>query len=371
MADFYALPTLNEWRYTTSTTTANQAFRTGWSNTSGGPNIAPTAALPTVNDRVFFDANSGPSRTITISSPMTLAEISTVGSAPMIFQSNGTTYSIWIDKSLNLTGTTSVLGLYLYVGYNRPTSGTVTFIPVRVQDVYIQNFRIYWYCTVETDVTADIFYVEPAPVIDDGAGGSYYIPYSATFRNKNVTARSIELQGAGGVSLYMGTGTWTLNTGYSMLLYCPGTVYSQGCTIVVDATTSFTQGWYFTTAVPGDYNLWIKRTVGTFQFAVSSYYPRLSWRIDPGCTVSIPSGAYSCKNFSWRGNLSSRVTVTCPSGSATLTIASGGPDRITFDFCNITRINGSPANTFYGRQCNLVSSNIIPYFAAPGFAAFF
>ncbi len=320
----YALPGWTTWD-------ANSGAG-NWSSTSGG---ASNGSYPQGTDDVVFDANSGPSRTITISGTPQIKSLTTVGANAMTF---GTT-QLSVFGSVNLTGTTSFA--YLFCG-SASTDYSVTFGNCTIGTLYIDCGS--WTASLGSNVTLTTQLTVNAGTFN---GNTY-----------NITTPQIILQGG---TLNMSSSLWTVTGSGNNTFSNNG-----GCTIVPGTSTlKFTYSgssdieFYSSAKTYG--NLWVARSgSGSFKFnllATNNGNTFANIKISAGSNVILPANATTTASSFTIDGTGAVINLISGSTGTAATLAKSGGGTVYVDYCSIKDITASPSSTFYARNSTNVSGN--------------
>lgn len=190
MANFYALPGLSTWLTVG-----------GWSSSSGGPS---NGATPTINDDVFFDANSGASRTISLgNTTCPLRNLSLAGANAMTFAGGGTSgrFSCTTLGLLNFTGAVSFPSITLWGGSllagGAIMAGELTFGGIG--------------STTSSTIAGDLVFSSSLGVVNGDTASSLIIANGANVTAGHFTPSNNPVNYGTGTLTIRDAGTFTLN----------------------------------------------------------------------------------------------------------------------------------------------------------------
>jgi hypothetical protein len=259
MADRYWVGGTDSWDSTAGTK---------WATTSGG---AGGAAVPTSSDDVYFDVNSG-SVTITMSgSTKKCAKFNTVGFIGTIDAQSSLIYlTIYGDITLG-TGTTftSAAKNYLCIGIYGTISVTSNDSTLGVRVLFVHDDNS---CTLLDDLT----------ISNGGAGDSLYVHTGASF---DANDYNVTLDGGfyteTSVSLYMGSGTWTVSSWYV------NSAISCETSKIIIATSGTFYGYnntYYDVELQGDSTTYIQYVTAFHDLTIKC--PVAQFFYVGGCTIN-------------------------------------------------------------------------------------
>lgn len=356
MATMYAIPALTSWN------TAG-----GWSATSGG---ASNGTYPASGDTVIFDANSGPSRTITLPVNSYAANMNTTGAAAMTFSGTLTVFCSY-GGTINLTGSTSITS----INATGITSSNTTIMYINAPNVTIGSLVLNGCVSFSSSIT--ITGVITMNSLGDSTNG--YYPYTLSGNGANVTCGSLysAVVASASATVDFGYGTWTftgavMNSNYVLYLSSVSVVNGS-------STVKFSYGAGVTTTpnifsnFPSNTNVWVANT-GTvaayFNFAFTCY----SFRVDPGCTVKFAtSGSYTATSWQITGTPAFPITLSSTTAGTQGTLAKAGGGTAYFDYCSLKDLNGSPAGSIVARGSTNAGNvtNITFFKARPNLFTYF
>lgn len=372
MAQMYALPSLTTWDNSTVG---------GWSNTSGG---VSNGTFPSIGTNVVFDANSGPSRTITIAASVTINSIDTSAAAGVLSFSGGANTVTVNGGSGTIVDLTKAATFCQLILTDVARTGAVLNLQgvsftgtgpnsiVLVGGVTVNgNFA----CSGDINVqpyTAGGAAESAATLTFTGTAitCSHFVSTSGGFGGAN-TSTTVNV---GGVWTLTGTGNvWNIQTNYQ------NTAPAAGFTMkVTDSSASSKTVWLssFGNAQAANVSVWAAAT-GTggttlTQSLNGAVFSTL--RVDPGCTLAFTyNGNYNFQTWNVVGSAASPATLTTTLPTNATFITTNTVGRVYLDYCNIKGITAIPANTFYARSSTDQGNNsgITYYKAKPNFAAFF
>jgi hypothetical protein len=353
MATMYALPALTTW-----------AVAGGWSNTSGG---ASNGAFPSSTTDVVFDANSGPSRTISASG--SCASITTAGANPMTF--TGTLNAS--GTSIDLTGTVSVAGISIQNGIGTSPAGNAT---LKAQGVVFASMTVSCSLSLLSDLNVSTTFTL-ADVLD---AGSTSIPYNFTDNGHNITVPAfVKGNGGNGGGQIGFSGVWTLTGAATPFgLFSMGNssfVVSTG-TLKFSNSSSTAKSSYLPSS--NSINVVIEATgSGGISLSLNGSTVLSSFKVQAGCTVKFGTSTGSsftltAGSFAFNGAFGSPITLTASTTVQIGLIMTGG-GKTYLDVCNYSWLNCSPANSFVARASTDGGNNtgITTYKAKPNLLAFF
>lgn len=280
------------------TETWNDTKGTKWAATSGG---AGGESYPTVNDNVYFDANSG-SGTVTISSFSNCNNLDFTGYTGALSGSSFGSLMGNLTYSALMTQPAGANGKFNFKG-----SGIQTI----TSNGHIGRMGI--------DVNSSTSIVVLADDYNNSYTASGLSITSGTFKanNKNVTMGRFYTYGDEDATLYMGTGTWTItgSSGWNSIMN-PGAsfyIYPDSSTLVfTNAGTSTTN--FQVNNTDTYHRVWANHNVAS-QFYVPYGFACNTLKISPGITAQFGSGeTYIAKTFSLMGIPGSVITLQ-PNGA--------------------------------------------------------
>lgn len=318
MATMYARSTLTVW---------DNATTGGWSNTSGG---ASNGTVPNSTTDVVFDANSGASRNITLSTGATCNTLNTTGAAAMTFISGALSPS----SNINLTGSVSIND----VEFQNAASASITSGGATIG---ILSFNSTGAITLGDDL-----------IVTAAMNG---LNKNFDAQNHNVTVPGVSFGGGAIMTLTMGSGTWTLTgdnpwpgPGVSVTIV-PGT-----STIKLTGNSAANKQF-----VGGGktYNNFWNATRGSGTVTITGANTFNNFRIDAGRTQIFPISTTNTIASLTADGTGNQISIQSSSAGSAATLAKSGGGSIYVDYCAIEDIVGSPAATWNARNSTNVSGN--------------
>lgn len=298
--------------------TGNWGTSGSWSLTSGGVTCACT---PGTGDAIVLDANSG-----AITSTMEAAySIST-------FVATGFT-GTFVQNAFTLTVTGNTFTLASGMTYN-PTAATrlVLFTPASAQTVSVTSAtkRFAALTLTGADATSGISLVDALRVDNVGSAGSTLTVTSGTFNanNQNVTFNGFSSTGSTARTLTMGSGTWTITSGPSVLIW---TISGSNITITpntatIAVTMNSTTNVLFTGGSIATYpTLSIGATPSNNTFSIAGANTFAALNITGPARIAFPNGVTTTITAppTWIGTSSALILVQSDASNAQATLAVG------------------------------------------------
>lgn len=319
MTTMYAIPALVTWDSSTAG---------GWSNSSGG---ASNGTWPTSSDPVVFDANSGASRTITVTSA-NCGGITTVGANAMTFASGG----VIAYGNIDLTGTVSSAGIT-----SQGASATIKAPGVPLGFLHVHGAGV---SMLLSDITTP---------------SSTTLAFSGSLNMNGFSLTGGAFQLSSSCTLTIGTGTFTLSGGGGGNVCNVGSgetvSNATGGLIKFTDTTSSTKTFIGAGKTFGNVEIATGGNSGVFAITGANTFSTLT--IGPGAVVTLPVSTTNTVSSLVANGTGGLITLRSSSAGTAATLAKSGGGTSYVDYCSIKDITASPSSTFFARSSVNVSGN--------------